>query len=106
MGAGAGRGGWGGGGVRERERERERLLRHQPCVRLASCDINTSDAAGATILPFIAGTVDKQDPTKGNEERWRGLAFFTRPPPPPALRPTAPLFSFFLFFFFYRYSTT
>lgn len=31
------------------------LLRDQPCVRLASGDVNTSDAAGATIPPFTAG---------------------------------------------------
>lgn len=39
------------------------------CVRLASGDINTSDAAGATILPFTAGEGDKRTLTKGKRER-------------------------------------
>lgn len=54
------------------------MLRDQPCVRLASGDINTSDAAGATILPFAAGEGDKRTLTKGEREReresMRGLA--------------------------------
>lgn len=44
-------------------------MRDQPCVRLASGDINTSDAAGATILPFTAGEGDKRALTKGERER-------------------------------------
>lgn len=48
---------------------RKWLLRDQPCVRLASGDINTSDAAGATILPFTAGEGDKRTLTKGKRER-------------------------------------
>lgn len=68
--------------MRKKERKKERrgmvekkgmeekwLLRDQPCVRLASGDINTSDAAGATILPFTAGEGDKRALTKGKRER-------------------------------------
>lgn len=54
---------------------RKWLLRDQPCVRLASGDINSSDAAGATILPFTAGEGDKRALTKGpREKRFRRLA--------------------------------
>lgn len=50
-------------------------MRDQPCVRLASGDINTSDAAEATILPFTAGEGDKRALTKGKRQKaWRGLA--------------------------------
>lgn len=48
---------------------RKWLLKDQPCVRLASGDINTSDAAVATILPFTAGEGDKRTLTKGKRER-------------------------------------
>lgn len=62
--------GAGGGG-----RSREWLLKDQPCVRLASGDINTTDAAEATILPFTAGEGDKRALTKGKRQKaWRGLA--------------------------------
>lgn len=70
-----------------REEWRKWLLQDQPCVRLASGDINTSDAAsGATILPLPAGVGDKGALTKGSVgagEREAGS-----PPLPP--RPTAP----------------
>lgn len=59
---------------------RKWLLRDQPCVRLASGDINTSGAAGATILPFTAGEGDKRALTKGKrEKRVRGLACLHSP---------------------------
>ena len=60
--------------VEKKGMEEKCLLRDQPCVRLASGDINTSDAAGATILPFTAGEGDKRPPHKRSEERMRGLA--------------------------------
>lgn len=63
---------------------RKWLLRDQPCVRLASGDINTSDAAGATILPFTAGEGDKRALTKGKQER-EGEGWLASTP----LRPTA-----------------
>lgn len=64
-----------GGGESEKTGLRKWLLRDQPCVRLASGDINTSDAAGATILPFTAGEGDKRALTKGpTEKRFRSLA--------------------------------
>lgn len=67
-----------GGGEAEKKkktRSGEWLLRDQPCVRLASGDINTSDAAEATILPFTAGEGDKRALTKGKRQKaWRGLA--------------------------------
>ena len=44
---------------------RKWLLRDQPCVRLASGDINITDAARATILLFTAGVGDKNTLTKG-----------------------------------------
>lgn len=59
---------------------RKCLLRDQPCVRLASGDSNTSDAAGATILPFTTGEGDKRTLTKGMRERvWEGLACLHSP---------------------------
>lgn len=59
----------------KRTRSGEWLLRDQPCVRLASGDINTSDVAEATILPFTAGEGDKRVLTKGKRQKaWRGLA--------------------------------
>ena len=77
---------WWWGEFERRGWRRKWLLRDQPCVRLASGDINTSDAAGATILPFTAGEGDKRGRTKGNEgESVRGAG---SPPLPP--RPTAP----------------
>lgn len=55
-------------------------MRDQPCVRLASGDINTSDAAEATILPFTAGEGDKRALTKGKREKaLRGLACLHSP---------------------------
>lgn len=67
-----------GGGEAEEKKKTgsgEWLLRDQPCVRLASGDINTSDAAEATILPFTAGEGDKRALTKGKRQKaWRGLA--------------------------------
>lgn len=42
-------------------------MKDQPCVRLASGDINTSDAAsGSTILRLPAGVGDKRAITKGS----------------------------------------
>lgn len=67
----------GGGEAKEKKKRGsgEWLLRDQPCVRLASGDINTSDAAEATILPFTAGEGDKRALTKGKRQKaWRGLA--------------------------------
>lgn len=71
-----------GGGEAKGEKKKRKegigewwLLRDQPCVRLASGDINTSDAAEATILPFTAGEGDKRALTKGKRQQaWRGLA--------------------------------
>lgn len=61
------------------------MLRDQPCVRLASGDMSTSDAARTTILPFTAGEGDKHTLTKGKRER-AGDSWLASAP----LRPTAP----------------
>lgn len=61
------------------------MLRDQPCVRLASGDINTSDAARATILLYAAGEGDKHTLTKGKRESAREAWLASTP-----LRPTAP----------------
>lgn len=66
--------------LRRNEGRRKWLLRDQPRVRLASGDINTSDAARATILPFTAGEGDKHALTKEQEgEHERGLACLHSP---------------------------
>lgn len=72
------------GGLKKKGR-RKWLLRDQPCVRLASGDINTTDAARATILLFTAGEADKRTLTKGKRER-AGEGWLASTP----LRPTAP----------------
>lgn len=79
-GAGKGRGRGGKGKKKKKRGSGEWLLRDQPCVRLASGDINTSDAAEATILPFTAGEGDKRALTKGKRQKaWRGLACLHSP---------------------------
>lgn len=73
-----------GGGSAEKRGWRKWLLRDQPYVRLASGDINTSDAAGATILPFTAGEGDKN---AHKRERGRELERTGLPPLPPGQKP-------------------
>lgn len=60
-------------------------MRDQPCVRLASGDMNTSDAARPPILPFTAGEGDKRTLTKESRER-AGDGWLSSTP----LRPRAP----------------